>query len=431
MNVKVEKLSQCKVQLTVTCTKEAFNEALEYSLKENLKNVEVKGFRKGHCPRNVYLQKFGEVSLYEKAIDKCLNDSYFEACKENKLFPLSQPSIDFDYETIGRDKEFTYTATVEIYPDITLGEYKGVEVTKASTKVSEEEVNNYINNVLGQKAELSVVEGRTLQNGDTAVFDFEGFVDGVAFDGGKAENYELEIGSGQFIPGYEEQMVGMASEEERDINVTFPENYGAENLAGKPAVFKVKLHEIKEKVLPELNDEFVEELEIEDVKTVESYKAHVLNKLETEKTNNAENKLVDDLLDKICEDAIVDVPETLVNEEVESYMARYTEQAKAYGLTLEQLLSFQGATVDSFKASLTESSKKKVLIDLVVYKISQVEQITPSDEDIENEFVKLASDYKMDLQEAKKQVSKDNLVAYLQKIKTVDFLKENAKVIEA
>lgn len=428
MEIKVEKLSQCKVKLTIKCEKEVFNAALDVALEEKLKEVEVKGFRKGHCPKNVYLSRFGEASLYEKAIDNVLNDTYYKAVVQEKLRVVAAPHVDFDFSTIGRDKEFTYTAEVEVYPDITLGEYKGVEVTKDPVEVSEEEVNNNINQTLKNKAELVLVEGRALQNGDTAVLDFEGFVDGVAFEGGKAENYELKIGSGQFIPGFEDQMVGMVSEEERDLHVTFPEEYQAENLKGKAAVFKVKLHEIKEEVLPELTDDFVKELEIENVETVEAYKENVLSKLKKEKEEASDNKLVDDLLNKICEDAIADIPDALVDQEVESYVKRVESQAQMYGLTAEQLLSFQGTNLEEFKKQVRESAAKKVLEEVVIYKISEVEKIEATEEEMEKKYAELADLYHQDLDKIKEQISKENLAGYIVNLKTIDFLKANAVI---
>ena len=428
MEIKVEKLSQCKVKLTIKCEKEVFNAALDVALEEKLKEVEVKGFRKGHWPKNVYLSRFGEASLYEKAIDNVLNDTYYKAVVQEKLRVVAAPHVDFDFSTIGRDKEFTYTAEVEVYPDITLGEYKGVEVTKDPVEVSEEEVNNNINQTLKNKAELVLVEGRALQNGDTAVLDFEGFVDGVAFEGGKAENYELKIGSGQFIPGFEDQMVGMVSEEERDLHVTFPEEYQAENLKGKAAVFKVKLHEIKEEVLPELTDDFVKELEIENVETVEAYKENVLSKLKKEKEEASDNKLVDDLLNKICEDAIADIPDALVDQEVESYVKRVESQAQMYGLTAEQLLSFQGTNLEEFKKQVRESAAKKVLEEVVIYKISEVEKIEATEEEMEKKYAELADLYHQDLDKIKEQISKENLAGYIVNLKTIDFLKANAVI---
>ena len=427
MNVKLEKLSQCKVKLEITCTKEEFNNALDRAIDEACKKVEVPGFRKGHVTRRVFLSRFGEAAAYEDAINNVMNDTYPQALEETKVIAVGYPKVDCNFETLGRDKEFVYTAEVEIWPDITLGEYKGVEVEKEQVNVTEAEVENYINQVLKNKAELVLVEDRTLQLNDTAVFDFEGFVDGVAFEGGKAENYSLKIGSGQFIPGFEDGMVGLAAGEERDVVVTFPENYGASDLAGKEATFKVKLHEIKEEVLPELTDEFVSELEVEGVKTVEEYKTNILNKLTEEKTQASDNKFVADLLDKVCEDAIADIPEAMIETEVENQVRRIEEQAKMYGMPLGMLLQYSGMKdLDAFKAQAREYSAKKVLEEVVLDKVARVENLVPTEEAIEAEYATLAEGYHQDVELVKKQISKENIIAFLTNKLAIDFLKANA-----
>ena len=429
MNVKLEKLSQCKVKLEITCTKEEFNNALDRAIDEACKKVEVPGFRKGHVTRRVFLSRFGEAAAYEDAINNVMNDTYPQALEETKVIAVGYPKVDCNFETLGRDKEFVYTAEVEIWPDITLGEYKGVEVEKEQVNVTEAEVENYINQVLKNKSELVLVEDRTLQLNDTAVFDFEGFVDGVAFEGGKAENYSLKIGSGQFIPGFEDGMVGLATGEERDVVVTFPENYGASDLAGKEATFKVKLHEIKEEVLPELTDEFVSELEVEGVKTVEEYKTNILNKLTEEKTQASDNKFVADLLDKVCEDAIADIPEAMIETEVENQVRRIEEQAKMYGMPLEMLLQYSGMKdLDAFKAQAREYSAKKVLEEVVLDKVARVENLVPTEEAIEAEYATLAEGYHQDVELVKKQISKENIIAFLTNKLAIDFLKANAIV---
>ena len=429
MNVKLEKLSQCKVKLEITCTKEEFNNALDRAIDEACKKVEVPGFRKGHVTRRVFLSRFGEAAAYEDAINNVMNDTYPQALEETKVIAVGYPKVDCNFETLGRDKEFVYTAEVEIWPDITLGEYKGVEVEKEQVNVTEAEVENYINQVLKNKAELVLVEDRTLQLNDTAVFDFEGFVDGVAFEGGKAENYSLKIGSGQFIPGFEDGMVGLAAGEERDVVVTFPENYGASDLAGKEATFKVKLHEIKEEVLPELTDEFVSELEVEGVKTVEEYKTNILNRLTEEKTQASDNKFVADLLDKVCEDAIADIPEAMIETEVENQVRRIEEQAKMYGMPLEMLLQYSGMKdLDAFKAQAREYSAKKVLEEVVLDKVARVENLVPTEEAIEAEYATLAEGYHQDVESVKKQISKENIIAFLTNKLAIDFLKANAIV---
>ena len=429
MNVKLEKLSQCKVKLEITCTKEEFNNALDRAIDEACKKVEVPGFRKGHVTRRVFLSRFGEAAAYEDAINNVMNDTYPQALEETKVIAVGYPKVDCNFETLGRDKEFVYTAEVEIWPDITLGEYKGVEVEKEQVNVTEAEVENYINQVLKNKSELVLVEDRTLQLNDTAVFDFEGFVDGVAFEGGKAENYSLKIGSGQFIPGFEDGMVGLATGEERDVVVTFPENYGASDLAGKEATFKVKLQDIKEEVLPELTDEFVSELEVEGVKTVEEYKTNILNKLTEEKTQASDNKFVADLLDKVCEDAIADIPEAMIETEVENQVRRIEEQAKMYGMPLEMLLQYSGMKdLDAFKAQAREYSAKKVLEEVVLDKVARVENLVPTEEAIEAEYATLAEGYHQDVELVKKQISKENIIAFLTNKLAIDFLKANAIV---
>lgn len=429
MNVKLEKLSQCKVKLEITCSKEEFNAALDRAIETASKKVEIPGFRKGHVPTKVFISRFGEAAAYEDAINNVMNDTYPRALDEAKVVAVGYPKVDCDFESLGRDKEFVYTAEVEIWPDITLGEYKGVEVEKEQVNVTEDEVNTYINQVLKNKAELVLVEDRALQLNDTAVFDFEGFVDGASFEGGKAENYSLKIGSGQFIPGFEDGMVGMETGSSRDVNVTFPENYGASELAGKEAVFKVTLHEIKEEVAPELTDEFVSELEVEGVSTVEEYKANILNKLTEEKVQASENKFLDDLLTKVCEDAIADIPDAMVDSEVESQVQRITEQAKMYGMPLEMLLQYSGMKdLDTFKAQARQYAAKKVLEEVVLDKVAKVEGLTPSEEAIENEYKVLAENYHQEVSQIKKQIAKENIVAFLTNKLAIDFLKENAIV---
>ena len=429
MNVKLEKLSQCKVKLEITCSKEEFNTALDQAIDEACKKVEVPGFRKGHLPRRIFISRFGEASVYEDAINNVMNATYPNALDEAKVVAVGYPKVDCNFDSLGRDKEFVYTAEVEIWPDITLGEYKGVEIEKEQVVVTEEDVTTYINQVLKNKAELVLVEDRPLQNNDTAVFDFEGFVDGVAFEGGKAENYSLKIGSGQFIPGFEDGMIGLNAGESRDVNVVFPENYGASDLAGKAAVFKVTLHEIKEEVLPELTDEFVSELEVEGVSTVEEYKANITDKLTSERTSASENKFVDDLLNKVCEDAIADIPESMIEQEVSSQVKRIEEQAKMYGMPVELLLQYSGMKdLEQFKEQAREYAKKKVLEEVVLDKVAKVENLVPSEEAIEEEYKALADSYHQEVAQVKKQISKENIVAFLTNKLAIDFLKNNAVV---
>ena len=426
MKVKVEKLEGSKVKLEVVLTKEEFNEKYEKAFDKVIKDVEIKGFRKGKVPRQMYVKRFGEGAILQEAIDIALNETYYTAVTSKKVEVVSQPEIDVDFEKLGKDKPFKYTAVVEVYPEVTLGKYYGVEVTKESDEVSEEEVNSHIERELKNNSELEVVEGKPLEKGNTAVFDFTGYVDGVEFEGGKAENYSLEIGSGQFIPGFEDQMVGMNAEEEKDINVTFPEQYQAENLAGKPAVFKVKLHEIKQRVLPELNDDFVKGLELENVNTVEEYKNHIKDVLGIDKKEANENKFTDDVLQAVCNEAKVDIPLAMVENKLGQMVSQIENQAKAYGITADQLLSFQGTTLEQYKEMMKPAAERYVLESVVLDAVKKAEKVKLVKADYDKYYKVLAKQYNQTLEQITVSLPKENVKDYFMTLKTIDLLKENA-----
>ena len=426
MKVKVEKLEGSKAKLEVVLTKEEFNEKYEKAFDKVIKDVEIKGFRKGKVPRQMYVKRFGEGAILQEAIDIALNETYYTAVTSKKVEVVSQPEIDVDFEKLGKDKPFKYTAVVEVYPEVTLGKYYGVEVTKESDEVSEEEVNSHIERELKNNSELEVVEGKPLEKGNTAVFDFTGYVDGVEFEGGKDENYSLEIGSGQFIPGFEDQMVGMNAEEEKDINVTFPEQYQAENLAGKPAVFKVKLHEIKQRVLPELNDDFVKGLELENVNTVEEYKNHIKDVLGIDKKEANENKFTDDVLQAVCNEAKVDIPLAMVENKLGQMVSQIENQAKAYGITADQLLSFQGTTLEQYKEMMKPAAERYVLESVVLDAVKKAEKVKLVKADYDKYYKVLAKQYNQTLEQITVSLPKENVKDYFMTLKTIDLLKENA-----
>jgi trigger factor len=427
MIVNIEKNSGDQVLLTVELTNEEFQVFYEQELGKLLANAELKGFRKGKVPKAMYLSKFGEAQIYQNALDSALGKSYYQAVEENNIQVIDEPKIDIDFEKFDQEKILKFKAEVSVYPEVTLGKYFGIELTKEDTNVTEGEVLAAIERDLRSKSDLEIVEEGVLEVGNTAVFDFEGSVDGVLFDGGTATNYSLEIGSGQFIPGFEEQMVGMKSEEERNLKVTFPENYQAENLKGKQANFKVKLHEIKKRVLPELTDEFVASLDIEP-KNVEAYQAYQKAKIEAEKIEASDNKFEYDLLQKVCDDAKVSVPEVLIERRKESMIKQEEDRAKGYGITFEQLLQYQNMTMEKYKETLTEPARFDVLKELVISKIIEVENINLSDEDYQTHYEVIAKMYNQDLEEIKKQYPRERIAYHFLMLKTVDEIKKQAIV---
>lgn len=430
MSVKKQVLSSCKVKLTFTLDAETFNAALDYAFQKQVKNLEVPGFRKGKMPRSMFEKRYGEQALYEEAINYAVNQAYVEYLKKSKLNVVNYPELDVDFSTVGKDKKLKFTLEVEVYPTVELGQYKEIEVEKEQVVVTDEDIAQYVERVLKQHAELEVVENETLQNGYTAIFDFEGSVDGVPFEGGKAENYSLEIGSGNFIPGFEEQMVGMAVGEEKVITVKFPEEYQAAELAGKDADFKLKLHEIKKRVVPALTDEFVsEELEIDNVKTVEEYKAFVKEVLVKERTEASENKFLDDLTNKVLENAVVEIPEGLINDEIDRQVRQVEAQAKMYGLTVELLLQYTGVdSLETYKQTIRPGCEMQVKHRVVFLAIAKAEKIKITAKDYNEELKVIAKEINGTVEDAKARYSKEALTPYLQIKKVTELIKSTAIV---
>ena len=426
MNVDKKTLAENKVELKIELNPEEFNTYYEEAFKKILETAEVKGFRKGKVPRAIYLSKFGEGKILQDALDNAINRSYYEAVNQENLQVLADPEIDIDFEKLEAERALYYTAVVVVYPEVELGEYFGVEVEKESAEVTEEDIEKQIEIDLRSKSDLELVEDGTLENGNTAIFDFEGFKDGVPFEGGKAENYSLEIGSGRFIPGFEEQMVGMKPEEERLIKVTFPENYQAEELKGQPAEFRVKLHEIKKRVLPELTDDFVLELELAEIKTVADYKEYQKNKLIAEKKEASENKFEYDLLTKVCNAAKVDIPQVLIERRKESMIQQEENRAQAYGIKFEQLLAYQGMTLEQYKEQITETARFDVLRELVLNKIIEVENLDLTEEDFEKGYDNLSKLYNTDVETIKKSLPRDRVAYNFLLEKTLNLVKEKA-----
>ena len=427
----IDKLSGSKVSFEVTVTKEQFEHGLDHAFDVVIKDVEIKGFRKGQAPRNVYEKKYGVESLYEEAINHVLQETYYNAVVENNIEVVAQPKIDLDPNKIERGKDFTYRVTVAVKPEIKLGDYQGIEVSVLEPVASDEEVNQEVARLLEQHAEMVVKEEGTLENGNTAVFDFSGSVDGVKFDGGTAENYELVIGSGNFIPGFEEQMVGMKSEEEKDVVVTFPEDYQEKSLAGKEAVFAIKLHEIKERIVPELNEEFITDLNEEEVKTVEDYKAKVKKDLEASKEAQNKQHIRTSVINKVVENAEFDVPEEMILDETNRGLENSKNQIKQYGLDWNTYLQYMGKTEEEVKEELKEQAKKTLSEQLVIEAIAANEDFEVTKEEIEEKYNEIVEQYKaqnVTLEQAKQAIPESAIKQEIVYNKAIDFILEKAVV---
>jgi trigger factor len=424
----IDKLSGSRVRIEIEVSPKQFEHGLDHAFEAIKGDIEVKGFRKGKVPRNIFEKKFGVESLYEEAINHVIQETYTTTVIENEIEVVAQPKIDLDITKIERGKAFTYVAEVAVKPEITLGDYKGLKMSKQKEEVSDEDVNAELEKLREQNAELVLKEEGQLENGDVAIFDFEGFVDDKPFEGGKAENYELKIGSGQFIPGFEDQMVGMKIGEERDIKVTFPEDYHAENLKGKDAVFKVKLHEIKVRELPELNDDFVKELDREGVETLEDLKVDVKKKLEESLKTNNRNEKIDFVVTEATNNATYELPQEMIVEEKNRLMDNVKQQASQYGLDLDTYLQFSGVTKEDFENNLLKDAERSLAYNLVIEAIGKVEGITATPEEREAKYEEIATQYNMGVEQVKAAVNEQAIESEVVYRKTIDFLVDNLEV---
>ncbi len=424
--VKVERLSENRVKLVVTVSAEQFDLALDAAFNKVVKDIKVDGFRPGKLPKSIYISRFGWESLYNEGIEFAFQATYPMALREAEVYPVDDPKVDLvDPAAIEKGKSFDYTVEVDVWPNVHLGEYKGVKVKKQSTRVLKKDVEAYINNVLKGKAENVIKEGAA-ELGDTVVIDFEGFVDGVAFEGGKGENYSLELGSNSFVPGFEEQLVGAKSEDNVEVKVTFPENYHAD-LASKDAVFKCVVHEVKTKVVPELNDDFVKELEIENVNTVEEYQEHVKALLKEQKVQAAEQQFEADCIEAVLKNSYAEFPQSLINQGVEREIQRVAAQAKQYGLETEMLLQYFGfENMDEFKKKSEENVKTEFLRELVFEEIIKLEGLVATEEEIEAKYLEIAGGDQSKVKQVKKQYHVNQIAFHINMLKAVEIIKSNA-----
>jgi len=424
MKIKVKKLQELsKVELSIVFTKEEYDAEYENQFAKELEKIEVPGFRKGKYPRSMYMKKFGDQAIHGKTIDELINKSYYDAVMEKKINVVGQPEISL-LEKVKND-EWGYKAVVAVFPEVDAKDYFGIEAKKEEAVVTDEDLENEVNRNLKHKADLEVVE-QPIELGNTAVFDFVGSVDGVEFEGGKAENYSLEIGSGQFIPGFEDQMVGMKAGEEKVVKVTFPEAYQAKELAGKDAEFKVLVHEVKKLVLPELNDEYVVELKLDGVNTVEEWKAFLKENLLTEKKEAAQNAFEDVVFNKLLENNPVAIPDELVEREVEKKVKQLENTAKNYQIPLDLFLKYQGIeSVEQYKELVTPGVKTNIHYEVVIYSVMKQEKIKLTKEDYEKYYEQMAKN--SDVKEIKAKYPKEAVKDYFMMLKAHDLVLANVK----
>lgn len=427
MSSEILKKENSVVTLKLTIDAQSFDKACKDAYNKNKTKFNVQGFRKGKAPMSIVEKFYGEGVFFEDAVNTLFPDAFEAAVKEHDLDTVARPEI--DVEEIGKGKNLVIIADVAVKPEITLGEYKNLTVEKPDSEVSDEEVEKEIEAMREQNARFVTVEDREVKEKDMLLIDFNGKVDGVEFEGGQAENYSIIVGSNTFIPGFEEQLVGMKLNEEKNLSVKFPEEYHAENLAGKDAVFTVKVNEIKEKELPELDDEFAKD--VSEFDTLEDLKADAKAKLQKTKDEYADRELENKLVKMAAENATVEIPEAMIDSQVENMVYDFEYQLKYQGLDLENYLKFTNMSIEGLKEQMRPDAKSRVLNSLVIEAISKSENIESTEEDLEQELAKMAESYKMEVDKLKSTLRpsdmdyiKDTVVAR----KTVEFIKGNANL---
>ena len=417
----MEKKKKNVLELSSKVSGEKWEKALKDAFEKNKKKIKMDGFRPGKVPYDIYVKKNGIESLFLDAADLVLNDAYLKVIEDDKIIPVTEPKVNIKNIS---EKEVEFVFTVVTKPELTIKKYKDLKIKKDEVKVSDEEIDHEIEHLLEHYAELVIKDGK-VENGDTVIIDYVGSVDGVEFDGGSAENYNLVIGSGSFIPGFEEQLIGMDKEETKEINVKFPDDYHAENLKGRDAVFKVTVHEIKTKENRKLDKEFFEDLALEGVNSEETLRESIKEHLETHKKQDVENKFVEDLMDSISKNTEVDIPEEMVEEEVARLMHRAEENLKYQGISLDLYYQFTKSTEEDMKHQLEPEAFKNVMYRLILEEVMKLEGIEVSDKELEKEIDKMIKEYKVTREELEKEFgSLDNLKYDLQVRKTFERLSE-------
>ncbi|MEV9639750.1 trigger factor [Mammaliicoccus sciuri] len=428
MTVKWEKSEGSEGKLTFEVSVERFNQGMDEAFKKVVKKVQAPGFRKGKMPRKMFDKMYGEEALYNDAIDIVLPEAYSKAVEEADVEPIAAPEIDI--EKLEKGEPVIFTAVIALKPEVKLGEYKGLEVTRQSTEVTDEEVDAQLQQRREGLAEMVVKEDGAAENGDTATIDFEGFANGEAFEGGKSENYDLEIGSGSFIPGFEEQVVGLKAGEEKDIEITFPEEYHAAELAGQPATFKVKVHEIKAKEVPELDDELAKEID-ESVSSVEELRTKLKEEAEEVKKNDSETALRDDLVEQAASNAEMEIPQAMIDSETDRMMQDFEQRLQMQGMNLELYFQFSGQDEQTLRDQMKDDALSRVRVSLTLEAIGEAEKVEVTEEEVNAELDKMSEQFGMEVEQIKATLGGTSVLENdLRFNKTVQLLVDNAKIVD-
>lgn len=426
MSVKWERDSDApKGTLTFDIDTETIQKGIDHAFTRTQKRISVPGFRKGHVPRTIFNQMYGEESLYQDALNDVLPDAYEAAIKEEGIEPVDQPQV--NVESMEKGQPWTLTATVAVKPEVTLGDYKGMEVPEQDTSVSDADVDSELENKRQQQAELVLKEDEAAADGDTVVIDYEGSVDGEKFDGGSADNYSLVLGSGSFIPGFEDQLVGHKAGEDVDVNVTFPEDYHAKDLAGKDALFKVKIHEVKEKQLPELDDEFAKDVD-EDVETLAELKDKVKKQLQDQKEAAAKAAIEDAAIEAAVANAETEeIPQAMLDDDTNRQLQQYLAGMQQQGINPQMYFQITNTTEDDLRKQFADDAAKRVKTNLVLEAVVKDANLNATDEDVQNEIADLAKQYGMDEEAVSKALTRDMLEHDIEIKKAVDLIADSAK----
>lgn len=420
-----KKLDTNRYELEIEISPEEFSKAIDKAYKKNAKKISIPGFRKGKAPRNFIEKYYGENIFYEDAVNSLYPGAMDEAIEEAKLEVIND-KIDFDIVTIGKNEGLTFKVAVTVKPEVKIENYKGIEVKKKSTRVTKKDVDKEIESQRERNARIVTVENRASKDGDIVVIDFKGFVDGKAFEGGESKNHTLKLGSKQFIPGFEEQLENHNKGDEFSINVKFPDDYSAKELAGKDATFEIKLHEIKERQLPELDDEFVKD--VSEFDTLEEYKKDIEKNLKEAKENEAKIDIDDQIINKVNELLEAEIPEAMFENKIDEDLKDFAYKLQSQGLDINSYMKYTGLDKETFRKEFRPMAERKVKLRLALEKISELENLMPTEKEIEDKFKEYADSYKIDVEKIKSLIPQKDLTLDLACEKAIDFLRDNANI---